>query len=101
MKIHRDRLVSKLWLFQKDYVEKLLERFSMANAKQVSTPLAGHFRLSTTQCPKLTEEIQDMSNVPYASAVGCLMYAMVCTRPNLAYAVSTVSRYMAKPGREH
>uniref|UniRef100_A0A2N9GJC7 Integrase catalytic domain-containing protein n=1 Tax=Fagus sylvatica TaxID=28930 RepID=A0A2N9GJC7_FAGSY len=33
--------------------------------------------------------------------VGCLMYAMVCTRPDLAHAVSTVSRYMANPGREH
>ena len=42
-----------------------------------------------------------MSKVPYASAVGCLMYVMDCTRPNLAYAVSTVSKYMANPGREH
>jgi hypothetical protein len=42
-----------------------------------------------------------MSKVLYASVVGCLMYAMVCTKPNLAHAVSTVSRYMANPGREH
>lgn len=101
MEIQRDRLVGKLWLSQKDYVGKVLERFSMANAKQVSTPLACHFRLSTAQSPVLAEEIQNMSNVPYASAVGCLMYAMVCTRPDLAHAVSTVSKYMANPGREH
>ena len=82
-------------------MEKVLERFSMANAKQVSTSLASHFRLSTAQCPKSTEEIQDMSNVPYASAVGCLMYTLVCTRPDLVHAVSTVSKYMANPGREH
>jgi hypothetical protein len=42
-----------------------------------------------------------MSKVPYASAVGCLMYAMVYTRPELAHAVSIVSRYMANLGREH
>uniref|UniRef100_A0A2N9IT68 CCHC-type domain-containing protein n=1 Tax=Fagus sylvatica TaxID=28930 RepID=A0A2N9IT68_FAGSY len=58
-------------------------------------------RLSGSQCPKNEEEIENMSKVPYASAVGCLMYAMVCTRPDLAHAVSTVSRYMANPGREH
>uniref|UniRef100_A0A2N9GEX0 Integrase catalytic domain-containing protein n=1 Tax=Fagus sylvatica TaxID=28930 RepID=A0A2N9GEX0_FAGSY len=57
--------------------------------------------LSGSQCPKNEEEIENMSKVPYASAVGCLMYAMVCTRPDLAHAVSTVSRYMANPGREH
>ena len=101
MEIRRDRSAGKLWLSQKDYMEKVLERFSMANAKQVSTPLASHFRLSTAQCPESAEEIQDMSKVPYASAVGYLMYAMVCTRPDLAHAVSTVSKYMANPGREH
>ena len=42
-----------------------------------------------------------MSTVPYSSVVGSLMYAMVCSHPNLAYAVSVVNRYMAKPGMEH
>ncbi|CAL0327637.1 unnamed protein product [Lupinus luteus] len=42
-----------------------------------------------------------MSHIPYASAVGSLMYAMVCTRPDLAYAVSMVSRYMHNPGKDH
>ena len=42
-----------------------------------------------------------MSRVPYASAVGSLMYVMVCTRPDIAHAVSVVSRFMNKPGKEH
>ena len=42
-----------------------------------------------------------MSRVPYSSDVVSLMYAMVCSRPYLAYAVSAISRYMAKPGKEH
>ena len=42
-----------------------------------------------------------MSKVPYASAVGSLMYAMVCTRPDIAHAVGVVSRYMSNPGKEH
>uniref|UniRef100_A0A2N9EUJ4 CCHC-type domain-containing protein n=1 Tax=Fagus sylvatica TaxID=28930 RepID=A0A2N9EUJ4_FAGSY len=101
MEIRRDREARKLWLSQKNYIRKVLEKFSMLDAKPVSTPLANHFRLSSSQCPKNEEEIENMSKVPYASAVGCLMYAMVCTRPDLAHAVSTVSRYMANPGREH
>uniref|UniRef100_A0A2N9G262 CCHC-type domain-containing protein n=1 Tax=Fagus sylvatica TaxID=28930 RepID=A0A2N9G262_FAGSY len=86
-----DREARKLWLSQKNYIRKVLEKFSMLDAKPVSTPLANHFRLSGSQCPKNEEEIENMSKVPYASAVGCLMYAMVCTRPDLAHAVSTVS----------
>ena len=42
-----------------------------------------------------------MSHVPYASAVGSLMYAMVCTRPYIAYAVGVLSKFMSKPGKEH
>jgi hypothetical protein len=101
MEIRRDRDAKKLWLSQADYVKKVLERFSMKNAKPISTPLANHFCLSTSQCPKTVEETEDMSKVPYASVVGCLMYAMVCTRPDLAHAVSVVSKYMANPGKSH
>jgi len=42
-----------------------------------------------------------MSQVPYASAVRSLIYAMVCTRPDLAYAVSTVSRFMSNLGKQY
>jgi hypothetical protein len=61
--------------------------------------LANHFHLSTLQCPRIIEETEDMSKVPYASAVGCLMYDIVCTKPNLAHAVNVVSKYMTNPGR--
>jgi hypothetical protein len=42
-----------------------------------------------------------MSHVPYASEIGSLMYAMVCTRPDIAHAVGDLSRYMSKPRKEH
>ncbi|KAK1613221.1 hypothetical protein QYE76_036894 [Lolium multiflorum] len=47
------------------------------------------------------DDIEYMSRVPYSSAVGSLMYAMVCSRPDLSYAMSLVSRYMANPGKDH
>ncbi|KAG8496965.1 hypothetical protein CXB51_008193 [Gossypium anomalum] len=77
------------------------KRFNMRSAKPVSTPLAAHFRLSSALSPQSDDEIKYMSHVPYSSAVGSLMYAMVCSRPDLSYAVSAVSRYMANPGKEH
>jgi hypothetical protein len=52
-------------------------------------------------CPKTHEEEEDMSHVPYVSAVGSLIYAMVCTRLDIAHAVGVLSRYMSKPGKEH
>jgi hypothetical protein len=42
-----------------------------------------------------------MSYVPYASAVGTLMYAIICTRPDIAHVVGVLSRYMSKLGKEH
>ncbi|KAE8721370.1 hypothetical protein F3Y22_tig00016115pilonHSYRG00011 [Hibiscus syriacus] len=101
MEICRDRDSRKLRLSQRGYVEKMLERFAMSSAKPVSTPLANHFKLSSEQCPKTDKEAEDMAKVPYSNAVGCLMYAMVCTRPDLAHAVSQVCKYMSKPGKQH
>ena len=48
MEISRERALGRLWLSQSGYVKKVLERINMENAKPVSTPLANHFRLSTT-----------------------------------------------------
>ena len=101
MEILRDRVASRLSLSQKGYIEKVLHRFNMQNSKPVTTPLAAHFRLSYALCPQSNEDVDYMSRVPYSSVVDSLMYVMVCSRPYLSYAVSVVSRYMAKPGKEH
>lgn len=61
----------------------------------------GHFKLCSEQSPSSDEEKEKMQKVPYASAVGSLMYAMVCTRPDIAYAVGVTSRFLANPGKEH
>jgi ATP-binding cassette subfamily B (MDR/TAP) protein 1 len=101
MEITRDRKSDKLYLSQRGYIEKVLCRFNMHNAKPVSTPLAAHFRLSIALCPESDDEIEYMSRVSYSSAVGSLMYAMVCSHLDLSHALSVVSRFMANPGKEH
>lgn len=58
-------------------------------------------QLSKTQCPSTTDEQSNMSRVPYASAIGSIMYAMLCTRPDISYALSVTSRYQANPDIKH
>jgi hypothetical protein len=101
MQILCDGKAKKLWLSQEKYVERVLERFNMKHAKLVSTPLGGHFKLGKKSCPSLNKEKENMASIPYSSTVGSLMYAMVCTRPDIAHAVGVVSRFMVNPGKEH
>jgi ATP-binding cassette subfamily B (MDR/TAP) protein 1 len=101
MEIIRERHVGKSYLSQKGYINNVLRCFNMHEAKPVSTPLAAHFRLSVALCPKSYEDVEYMSKVLYSSTVGSLMYAMVCSCPDLFHALSVLSRYMANPGKEH
>jgi hypothetical protein len=71
----------------------------MKDVKPVSTPLAGKFRLSRHLSSKTEKEKSYMAEVPYSSAVGSIMYLMVCTLPNIA--ISVVSHYLSCPGRVH
>jgi len=52
-------------------------------------------RFSDKHCPSSDEECKHMSKVPYASAIGSIMYDMICTHPNVSYALSVASRYQA------
>ncbi len=101
MRISRDKQGGILQLFQAEYICKVLQRFNMRDAKPVKTPLASHFRLSKEQCPETDEEKDFMARVPYASTIGSLMYAMVCTRPDISHVVGVVSRYTSNPGKQH
>ncbi|KAL2607982.1 hypothetical protein R1flu_026555 [Riccia fluitans] len=89
MEIHRDVKGGRLWLTQGNYTRKVLERFNMLDAKPVGTPLANHFKhqLSAKFCPIDATEKGLISKIPYESVVGSLMYLMMCTRPDIAYAL--------------
>ena len=101
MKISRDRKNRNLWLSQESYIEKVLERFNMSKTKAVCSPLAGHFKISSKKCPISEKDMKEMSKVPYAYVVGSLMYAMVCTRPDITHAVKVVSQFLSNLGKEH
>ena len=73
----------------------------MENAKSVVSMLPTNNKLSGRQSPKTKIEKVGIMKVPYASTVGRLMYAMVCTRPDIGYIVGVVSRYTSNLGKEH
>ena len=99
-KKRKDRL---LILSQQAYLKKVLENFGMRDSKPVPTPLAQHFKLLSDQMPKTEEEEEEayIRKIPYASVLGSIMYAMFCSRPDLSYAVSMLSRFMSNPGKKH
>ena len=80
----------------------MLERFGMDDkTKPVCTPLASHFKLSSSSYSSSQEKHDYMARVPYVNVVDSFMYAMVCTRPNISQAVSMVSRYMQNSSKDH
>jgi len=101
IKIYRDRSRRLIALNQTTYIDKMLSKYSMDNAKKCSLPILKGRKLSKTQCPVTDEEIENMKDVPYASAVGSIMYAMLCTCPDVALAISMVGRFQSNPGKEH
>ena len=99
--IKRDQLKGTLLLSQQAYMQKVVERFRMHQSKPVSIPLGQHIKLLKSQGPISDDDKKMMDAVPYTSGVGSIMYGMVCTRPDLAHAVSVVSRFMVEPGQAH
>ena len=101
IKLVRDHKNMMLGLSQATYIDAMLARFSMQDSKKGFLPFRHGINLSKDQCPKTPEEMDKMKAVPYASAVGSLMYAMLCTRPDICFAIGMVSRFQSNPGQEH
>ncbi|KAJ8498998.1 hypothetical protein OPV22_009550 [Ensete ventricosum] len=112
-----EQLDVKTALFHSDLEEKIyveqLEGFKVKGKENLVYKLKkslyelklkkklSHFKLCSNQSPSSDEENEKIQKVPYASAVRSLMYAMVYTRPDIAYAMGIASRFIANPGKEH
>ena len=96
MTIRRSRETKTMTIDQKCYLEKVLKRFGMADCKPVATPMepGKHYGKSSE-----AEEGIDIGE--YQAIIGSLIYASIATRPDLSASVGVLSRFMAKPGREH
>ena len=101
IKILRDRANGVLKLSQRAYIERILKRFNMQNCKSTRAPIVKGDKFSKAQCPQNDDEREEMRTIPYSSVVGSLMYAQVCTRPDIAFVVGLLGRYLSNPGSQH
>jgi hypothetical protein len=101
IEIHRDRRRGVLRLSQKTHLEKVLKKYGMHTSKPKPALIVKSDSFGKHQCPKNQYELEQMKTVPYASAVGSLQYAQVCTRPDLNFITGVLGTYQSNPGIEH
>ncbi|KAM1760174.1 hypothetical protein ACFX12_003074 [Malus domestica] len=97
------RNISKgtIGLSQKNYIDKVLNRFNISGCSSGDVSISMGDKLSLAQCPVTDLDFETMKSKPYASLVGSVMYAQVCTRPDLAFALSVLGRFQSNPGVAH
>jgi ATP-binding cassette subfamily B (MDR/TAP) protein 1 len=100
VKIIRDLAKWLVYLTQENYIKKMLEHYHMQDCKPTNTYVDRSLSLSRDMCPKTLKEKEKMSKVPYASVVGSLMYAIMCTHPDICYIVGLVIQYQSNPGQK-
>lgn len=88
-------------LDQEKHVIDILDKFGMTNCNAVSTPMEIGKKISKEMSPTTPEEIEEMKNVPYREAIGCLQFLCQVTRPDITFAVNIFSRYCNDPGQQH
>jgi hypothetical protein len=93
IEIHQDRRKGVLGLSQKSYIEKVLKKLNMHKCNPMLALIIKGVKFGKFQCPRNQYEINEMKLVSYASAVGNLMYAQVCARPDLAFVTGMLGRY--------
>ena len=99
--ITRDRTKRTLSMSQEAYINSIVRRFNLEDAKPLSTPIDANTRLLKDDCPMSTEGKQDMKNVPYREAIGALNWLAVGSRPDIAFVVGQLAQFLENPGRVH
>ncbi|GKB57812.1 putative RNA-directed DNA polymerase [Tanacetum coccineum] len=101
IKIYRDRSKRLIGLSQNTYIDKILKRFKMDTSKRGTIPMQPNVDLRKSQGPSTPAEVKRMKEVPYASMVGSIMYAVRCTRPDIAFSQNLTSIYQQNPDEGH
>ena len=99
--ITRDRAARTITLSQKLYIDTILSRCNFTCMTPRATPMDPNVVLSKDQSPQTEEDIEYMKNIPYRKCVGMLMWANVGTRPDIAFAVSSLAQFNENPGIAH
>uniref|UniRef100_A0AAV1VJJ4 Integrase catalytic domain-containing protein n=1 Tax=Peronospora matthiolae TaxID=2874970 RepID=A0AAV1VJJ4_9STRA len=101
MEIDHNMTAGTLMIKQTRYIDDVAKRFGQENAKSVDNPCATGLKLSKSQSPATDEERRKMQSRPYRSLIGCLLYITTCTRPDISFVVTQLSRFLENPGAQH
>jgi hypothetical protein len=101
IKIYRDRSKRLIGLSQDAYIDKTLNQFNMQDCKKGFLPISHDITFSKKQCPMDPNEKERMRVIPYVSAIGSIMYAMICMYPDISYALSSTSMHQSNYGEAH
>jgi len=101
MRLERDRSARTLAISQEAFIDSTLARFNLLDATTATTPLAPGSHLPVTDCPTSQDEIEEMATRPYRELVGALAWLTLGTRPDIAFATSSLARFGHDCGRVH
>ena len=101
IQIQRDWNKKSITISQTKYIDDVLQRFGMSDCHSSPIPMDPAVRLSESMSPQTQAEADEAEQYPYREIVGSLMYLMVSTRPDLAFSVGQLARFMNTHGKEH
>ena len=101
IKIERDRPNRSIHLSQPGYIESILDQFGMSDCNPVLTPMEENRKLSASMSPETPERQAEMKAYPYRELIGKLLYLAIATRPDIAYTVGVLCRFVENPGMDH
>jgi hypothetical protein len=94
IKIYRDRIKRLIGFSQDAYIDKILNWFNMQDSKKCFLPMLHGIILSKKQCPSEPDKQERMRVIPYPSAIGSIMYTVLCTHPDDSYALIATIRQL-------
>jgi hypothetical protein len=101
IKVERDRAARSMCLSQPGYIQSILEQFGMSDCNPAQTPMDENQKLSIRMSPDTPEGRAEMKTYPYRELIGKLLYLAVATRPDIAYVVGVLCRFVENPGLAH
>ena len=102
MQVTRNREQRLITMSQSTYIKNVVDRFNLGDSKPVSSPMiAGQVMVQSDPDKWSAADIELMKSTNYPEMVGSLMHAAVYTRPDVAFSVSQLARFMACPGPVH
>jgi hypothetical protein len=101
IKVERDRPNRTISLSQPGYIESILEQFGMSDCNPTHTPMEENQKLSASMSPDMPECQSEMKAYPYRELIGKLLYLAIATRPDTAYTIGVLCRFVENPGMAH